>query len=112
MGFSEKGTSGTPEEECNIALYLDEWKRVVRWKGGIQSMSITGKVCMVLENRPAPIDTRVWPEAKALQDQGFEVCLMSPKARTSDATYRCLEGIHLYAYPLPTISEHIHRLPS
>jgi glycosyltransferase involved in cell wall biosynthesis len=58
---------------------------------------------MVLENRPAHLDTRVWPEATALRDQGFQVCIISPKERTSDAGYRCLDGIHLYSYSIPTL---------
>ena len=64
-------------------------------------MSI-GKILMVLENRPALLDTRVWPEAMALRDQGFQVCIVSPKEKASDPTYRCLGGIHLYSYSLPT----------
>lgn len=57
---------------------------------------------MVLENRPARLDTRVWPEATALRSQGFTVCIISPKERTSDSTYVYLEGIHLYSYSIPT----------
>ncbi len=58
---------------------------------------------MVVENRPVPTDVRVWAEAKALREQGFEVCVISPKSSGNNhASYECLQGIHLYAYHLPS----------
>ena len=56
---------------------------------------------MVVENRPAPIDTRVWAEAIALRDQGFEVYVISPRGTINNAAYVYHKDIHLYSYRLP-----------
>ena len=65
---------------------------------------MTIRVLMVVENRPAPIDTRVWTEALTLREQGFEVSVISPRgARDTiyNQAYADLCGIHLYTYRLP-----------
>jgi hypothetical protein len=36
------------------------------------------KILMLVENIPAPMDPRVWPEATALRDHGFQVCIICP----------------------------------
>ncbi|HLI68131.1 MAG TPA: glycosyltransferase family 4 protein [Ktedonobacteraceae bacterium] len=65
-------------------------------------MAITGKVLIVLENRPALIDTRILVEATTLRDQNFEVCVISPRDTPRKGnSYLCLEGIHFYSYYLP-----------
>lgn len=60
------------------------------------------KVLIIVENLPVPNDRRVWLEATALRDAGYEVSVISIKggerARTS---YELLEGVHLYRYPAP-----------
>ena len=66
------------------------------------------KVLMLVENVPAPIDTRVWPEAITLRDSGFQVCIISPKQAFEQAldyteSYCCIDGIHIYRYNVPTI---------
>lgn len=67
-------------------------------------MVMTIRVLMVVENRPAPIDTRVWTEALTLRERGFEVSVISPRG-TRDAIYKQAQkdlcGIHLYTYRLP-----------
>ncbi|HEU5378210.1 MAG TPA: glycosyltransferase family 4 protein [Ktedonobacteraceae bacterium] len=45
-------------------------------------MSILGKVLIVLENRPASADTRIWAIVMALVVYGFEVSVISPNAKT------------------------------
>ncbi len=42
-------------------------------------MATTRKILMVVENIPAPADRRVWPEAKALRDAGYQVSIICPK---------------------------------
>ena len=65
-------------------------------------MSAPGKVLMVIENCPVPADSRVWAEATALHEQGFEVCVIGPQGEGYDReAYLCLEGVHLYRYRLP-----------
>jgi glycosyltransferase involved in cell wall biosynthesis len=66
-------------------------------------MPANGKVLMVIENCPVPADSRVWAEATALREKGFEVSVIGPKGETYDReAYICLEGVHLYRYNLPS----------
>jgi glycosyltransferase involved in cell wall biosynthesis len=61
------------------------------------------KILMVIENCPVPADSRVWAEAVALHNQGYEVTVIGPKGDTYDTEkYVCLNGIHLYRYTLPS----------
>src|SRR5579863_3791250 len=67
-------------------------------------MAKARKVLMLIENRPAPADPRVWPEAILLRDAGFEVSIISPKEATLPQhreSYVCLDGINIYRYRLP-----------
>lgn len=54
---------------------------------------------MLVENVPAPLDRRVWPEALTLREAGYRVSIISPKGQS---TYReshvCIDGIHIYRY--------------
>jgi Glycosyl transferase 4-like len=62
------------------------------------------KLLMVVENVSAPEDRRVWPEALALRDCGYQVSIISPKGHPgSQESYICLEGIHIYRYHVPII---------
>jgi glycosyltransferase involved in cell wall biosynthesis len=64
-------------------------------------MALRGKrVLIVVENLPCPFDRRVWQEALALHANGYQVCIICPKGRGFDASYECLEGIHIYRHPL------------
>ncbi len=67
-------------------------------------MNKTRRVLMLVENVPAPLDRRVWPEALTLREQGFEVSVISPKG-TDQCTesYCCINGIHIYRYRIPEI---------
>lgn len=57
---------------------------------------------MVIENCSVPADNRVWAEATALRERGFEVSVIGPKGEHYDREpYVCLEGVHLYRYDLP-----------
>src|SRR6266699_1999112 len=65
-------------------------------------MANVKKVLMLVENQPAPADRRVWPEALALRDQGFQVSIISPKGTTKcRESHVCIDGIHIYRYRLP-----------
>lgn len=60
------------------------------------------KVLMLVENMSAPADRRVWPEAVALRENGFQVSIISPKGEKTDReTATCIDGIYIYRYPLP-----------
>ncbi len=65
-------------------------------------MAATGKVLMLVENLPVPVDTRVWAEATTLRDRGFQVSIICPKgASRYRESYICIDGIHIYRYQLP-----------
>jgi glycosyltransferase involved in cell wall biosynthesis len=67
-------------------------------------MAKVKKILMLVENMPVPPDSRVWPEAIALRDYGYQVCIISPKGTTEfRESYTCIEGIHIYRYSIPTI---------
>ncbi|HLI51959.1 MAG TPA: glycosyltransferase, partial [Thermomicrobiaceae bacterium] len=61
-------------------------------------------VLMLVENRSATSDVRVWPEALALRAAGFEVCAISPMGRSADTQtpHARVDGIDVYRYPLVT----------
>jgi glycosyltransferase involved in cell wall biosynthesis len=68
-------------------------------------MAKNRKILMLVENEAAPGDDRVWLEATTLRDQGFQVSIICPKGPPQHyESYICIEGIHIYRYGLPTIS--------
>ena len=65
-------------------------------------MAKVKKILMLIENMPAPLDRRVWPEAIALRNHGFQVSIICPKGSTQyQESYICIENIHIYRYQLP-----------
>ena len=42
-------------------------------------MDNVGKVLMLVENLPIPLDPRVWMEATTLRDSGFQISIICPK---------------------------------
>src|SRR5260221_2268722 len=63
-----------------------------------------GRVLMLIENTPAPADRRVWPEAKALRDAGYQVSIICPKGYGQyEESYVCIDGIAIYRYRLPAV---------
>lgn len=59
------------------------------------------KVLIIVENLPVPFDSRVWKEACALREAGYQVTVLCPKGKGSRRTYELLEGVHIYRHPLP-----------
>ncbi len=59
------------------------------------------KILIIVENLPVPFDGRVWKEACALRQHGYEVSVLSPKGKGYRRTYEILEGIHIYRHPMP-----------
>jgi glycosyltransferase involved in cell wall biosynthesis len=56
---------------------------------------------MIVENLPVPFDRRVWNEASALRDAGYEVSVICPKGVGASAGFESLDGIRIYRHPLP-----------
>jgi len=59
------------------------------------------RVLIIVENLPVPFDRRVWSEATALCEAGYEVSVICPKGRGAEASYEVLDGVHIYRHPLP-----------
>jgi glycosyltransferase involved in cell wall biosynthesis len=59
------------------------------------------KVLIIVENLPVPFDTRVWKEACALKDGGYEVTVICPRGKGYTRNHEVLEGVHIYRHPVP-----------
>jgi len=55
---------------------------------------------MILENESFPEDTRVYLEAIALTEAGFDLTVICPTGR-SRKFYEIVENVHVYRYPRP-----------
>ncbi len=64
-------------------------------------MASAGKVLILVENLTVPFDRRVWLEAQALRDAGWEVSVICPKGETYTKSFEVLEGVRIYRYPTP-----------
>ena len=59
------------------------------------------KVLIIVENLPVPFDGRVWKEALALREAGYEVSVLCPKGKGYERAYELLNGVHIYRHPAP-----------
>jgi glycosyltransferase involved in cell wall biosynthesis len=59
------------------------------------------KVLILVENLPSPFDRRVWQEAGALRDAGYQVSIICPTGKGYRRKFEVLEGIHIWRYNLP-----------
>jgi glycosyltransferase involved in cell wall biosynthesis len=59
------------------------------------------KILIIVENLPVPFDTRVWKEAYALQEAGYEVNVLSPRGKGYNKGFEILEGVRIYRHPMP-----------
>lgn len=59
------------------------------------------RILIIVENAPVPFDPRVWKEAIALRQAGYEVTVLCPREKASKHNYELLEGIHIYRHPGP-----------
>jgi glycosyltransferase involved in cell wall biosynthesis len=58
------------------------------------------RVLIIVQNLPVPLDRRVWLEACALRDAGFQVSVVCPKA-PGDPSFQEIEGIRIRKYEPP-----------
>lgn len=62
----------------------------------------TRKSCvLIVENLPLPFDRRVWQEANALKEDGWQVAVICPKTEKFPQSYVEINGIHIYRHHLP-----------
>ncbi|MBN9669873.1 glycosyltransferase family 4 protein [Labrenzia aggregata] len=60
-----------------------------------------GKVLIIVENLPVPFDRRVWQEATALRDAGYQVSVICPVGKKHTLKEETLDGINIYRHSLP-----------
>lgn len=65
------------------------------------------RVLFINENLPLPFDIRPWQEALALKEAGMEVSVLCPRGKGYEASYECIQGIHIYRHPFPREAEGI-----
>ena len=63
-------------------------------------MARPSRILMIVENLPVPFDRRVWSEATTLQDAGYSVSIICPKARGYERSTETINGICIYRHPL------------
>ena len=59
------------------------------------------KILIIVENLPVPFDSRVWKEACALRDAGYQVTVLCPRGKGYTQGYELLEGVYVYRHPMP-----------
>lgn len=59
------------------------------------------RVLIVVENLPVPLDRRVWLEANALVEAGYEVSVIAPMGRGWVKPHEVIDDIHIYRYSEP-----------
>lgn len=59
------------------------------------------RVLIVVENLPVPLDRRVWLEATALSDAGYQVSVICPMGRGWTKPREIIDGIYIYRHPEP-----------
>jgi glycosyltransferase involved in cell wall biosynthesis len=62
-----------------------------------------GRVLIVVQNLPVPLDRRVWMECNSLVAAGFGVSVICPQGGPHDARHERLDGVDIHRYrPAPT----------
>jgi glycosyltransferase involved in cell wall biosynthesis len=56
-------------------------------------------VLFIVENNPAPPDPRVWGEARAAYEFGYDVSIICPNRNQPKDAPKILEGIRIYRHP-------------
>jgi glycosyltransferase involved in cell wall biosynthesis len=60
------------------------------------------KVLIIVENSPVPFDPRVWREASSLQQNGYNVTVISPTGNGYERYHEVIDGVHIYRHPIPS----------
>jgi glycosyltransferase involved in cell wall biosynthesis len=62
---------------------------------------VNKKILIIVENLPVPFDSRVWKEACALCEAGYQVTVLCPRGKGYAKNHEVLEGVHIYRHPAP-----------
>jgi glycosyltransferase involved in cell wall biosynthesis len=65
------------------------------------SAGSAGRILIIVQNLPAPFDRRVWLEATSLNQAGYTVSVICPKAKGFNKSFETLEDVDIYRYSLP-----------
>jgi glycosyltransferase involved in cell wall biosynthesis len=71
---------------------------------GARRHPTAGRVLIVVQNLPVPLDRRVWLEARALVDAGYGVSVICPSADGRSGSFE-LEGVRVHTYRPPAERE-------
>jgi glycosyltransferase involved in cell wall biosynthesis len=58
-------------------------------------------ILFIVENAVVPPDSRVWYEALAAKEWGYNVTVVCPKGMDYNRSFEMLNGINIYRHPLP-----------
>lgn len=64
-------------------------------------MGVKPSVLIIVENLPVPFDKRVWKEASALTENGYQVTVLCPRGKGYEQGHEVIDGIHIYRHPMP-----------
>ena len=56
------------------------------------------RILIIVQNLPVPFDRRVWLEARALRDAGYDVTVVCPRGK-GERAHEVLDGVTLWKYP-------------
>ncbi len=60
-----------------------------------------GKILIIVQNLPVPLDRRVWLESRTLRDHGYKVSVICPTSKEHPEKYQLVENIAIYRYDIP-----------
>ncbi len=60
-----------------------------------------GKVLIIVQNLPVPLDRRVWLESRTLRDNGYKVSVICPTSKEHPEKHQVIEDIPIYRYDIP-----------
>ncbi|MGE0233635.1 MAG: glycosyltransferase, partial [Flavobacteriaceae bacterium] len=60
---------------------------------------------IIVENLPVPFDRRVWQEARALSDAGWDVTVICPRSEQYSRSREMIDGIDIWRHNLPLEAE-------
>ncbi len=58
-------------------------------------------VLFIVENNPVPHDVRVWSEAMAVKEMGYDVTIICPQNKKAPLKYEKIDGIDIYRHFIP-----------
>lgn len=64
-------------------------------------MASPGRILIIVENLPVPLDRRVWMEATTLRGAGYEVSVICPIRKGYETPEEVIDGIRVFRHPLP-----------